>query len=76
MNRSASKNNKSSGKSDIVEDMNQKKSTKCNVKVPILPPRANINQALTLQNQTNNLLKHIISQNNKQIQLLTQLLEK
>lgn len=56
--------------------MNKKKPKNCNVKVPILPTHVNFNQAMTLQTEANNLLKHIISQNNKQIQLLTQLLKK
>lgn len=52
------------------------KPKKCNIKVPILSPQANVSQAMMLQTETNNLLKHIISQNNKQINLLTKLLEK
>lgn len=71
MNRSAS--------NEVIESeehMKQTKPKKCNVKMPILPPRANISQAMMLQTETNNLLKHIISQNNKQIQLLTELLNK
>lgn len=41
-----------------------------------VPPQVNINQAIVLQTQTNNLLKHMILQNNKQIELLNRLLEK
>lgn len=74
-NQSATITNKVA-KSSIEEDMEKTKPKKNNIKYPILPPRASVNQAMTLQTETNNLLKHIISQNNKQIQLLTKLLEK
>lgn len=57
-------------KSEIDGTMEQLKPKKSNIKFPVLPPRANVNQAMTLQIEANNLLKHIISQNNKQIQLL------
>lgn len=54
----------------------KKKPRNVNIKLPVLPPRDNVNAAMMLQTETNNLLKHIISQNNKHIQLLTKLLEK
>lgn len=62
-------------KSEIDGIMEQLKPKKSNIKYPVLPPRASVNQAMTLQIETNNLLKHIISQNNKQIQLLNELVE-
>ena len=51
----------------------KKKPKKSNVMLPISP---HVSQAMQLQTETNNLLKHIISQNNKQIILLTKLVEK
>lgn len=62
-------------KSEIDGTMEQLKPRRSNVKYPVLPPRANVNQAITLQIEANNLLKHIISQNNKQIQLLNELVK-
>lgn len=49
---------------------------KPNSRIIKVPPHVNVNQAIILQTQTNNLLKHMISQNDKQIELLNRLLEK
>lgn len=80
-NRSVSQNYKKSGidfEDEIdMDEMNEKPENK-NVKAPIIRSRGNVdvNEALLLQTETNNLLKHLISQQNKQIGLLTQLLHK
>lgn len=60
---------------NYVDKAMKKKPKNCNFKHPLPPARNDVNQALTLQTETNNLLKHIISQNNKQIQLLDMMLK-
>lgn len=56
------------------QPLNKKKKT-TNSKVPALPVY-NIQQAMSLQTETNNILKHISKQNNTMIDLLTKLVEK
>lgn len=79
--RSVSQNYKKSG-SDFGDEIDMDEMRKMpknkNVKAPIIRSRGNVdvNEALSLQTETNNLLKHLISQQNKQIGLLTQLLDK
>lgn len=62
------------GETEAQEPPNKKQ--KSNNFIIKNPPHVNINQAIVLQTQTNNLLRHMISQNDKQIELLNRLLEK
>lgn len=57
-------------------DEHFKRPRKVKMKESLPSPRTHVNQALTLQTETNNLLKHIVSQNDKMIQLMEDYLKK
>lgn len=57
-------------------DEHFKRPRKVKIKESLPSPRTHVNQALTLQIETNDLLKHIVSQNDKMIRLMEDYLKK